>query len=354
MIRTLLNAVVGSMATGVLLVITLLAVTALQHSWEQRRKPLIAAAGEEAAAIAAIAALGDDAPPPPRSGRLERLHPDEQITLLLALAPSLGGESLLAIRTVATDLGLIERAQRHLRSHNWARRLAAARFLTGMGLSCDALVASLFRDPHPALRVQAAIWASSCFGPAPIDRVVALLLDPDGYCRFAAKDTLVRIGVPAIPALGRLLEATDEATVTAGLEVATAMGDSAFVDHAVRIARSGTAYQRALAASILGGCGGHATASVLRELLHDPEAAVRQAAVTAIAEQGDWPAAANVADLMDDRVWAVRREAGLALLKLGAPGVILLREASAGAGEAASIATQVMELRTLHAAGSAP
>ena len=339
----ILATVVAGLLLAVTSVIVIFVVIAVRHAWTQRRAPLIEAAR---AALSSVAASGT--PSQNATDLLLRLRQAERIAVFSVLGPSISGDSLTAVRTVAADLGLITWAHRSLDSRSWARRLVAARFLVAMGAGCHDLAPTMFSDPHPAVRVQAATWAASCGALAPIDLVVGMLSDPDGRCRFAAKDALIRIGLDALPTLHRLLDSADSLTITAALEVASAIGDPSLSTQAERIAVAGTPRQRALAAAVLGASGSQVTGPALRALLNDPEPEVREAATIALAEQGDWSAAVPIAALLGDSVWGVRREAGLALLRLGAPGIVLLREAALGAGEARSIAIQALELRKLN------
>jgi hypothetical protein len=364
-------AIVSIEVLGVLILFCALAATTVRRNRAQRREPLIAAGR---AALVGIAATGKlpatrtpNEPPGPNEapGSNEacadpwlRLQTSELIMIFSELAPSVDGDSLTALRAAAAELGLVTTAHRQLGSWSWVRRLGAARFLTAIGAPTTQRAIALFKDPHPAVRTQAASWVSISKDGTAIEYLVTLLTDPDGRCRFAAKDALIRLGTAATPTLSRLLDSPDQGAVTAALEVAAAVGDASFTAQAVRLAGSGLPEHRALAAAVLGATGGPLSAPALPALLRDPDATVRRAATSAVAQLGDWSAAAAVTDLLGDPDWPVRRDAGLALLRLGAPGLVLLREAAAVKGNAveniaASVARQALQLHLLTTQGAA-
>jgi hypothetical protein len=311
---------------------------------ERHRRRQGRRARARAAAVDALTTGSDargDAGPAVRA--LRALTIAEARSVLSELAASFDGASLATLRSLAASLGLIDRDKAGLRSRRLSRRLTAARFLTMLGVTSDD-IARLLRDRHPSVRAQAAVWAAAHPTEQTLDAVAALLSDPDGRCRFEAKDTLARLGRRATPLLTRLLASTDAGTVTASLEIAAVSSDPAYVPAAARLARAGTAVDRALAATVLASSGGPAAVETLRDMLDDPHSVVRRAAVSALAARGDWPAAPLVAARLDDPSSAVREDAGLALLRLGAPGIVLLRDAARAGGEGGAMATLVLEV----------
>jgi HEAT repeat protein len=75
----------------------------------------------------------------------------------------------------------------------------------------------------------------------------------------------------------------------------------------------------------LGGVGGAEAATALKSLLVDADAMVRAAAVAGIQRLGHQLAAPDVAPLLRDPSFEVRRAAGAALGALGPGGILLLR-----------------------------
>jgi len=80
-------------------------------------------------------------------------------------------------------------------------------------------------------------------------------------------------------------------------------------------------------------------------MLLDDESHVRAAAAVALGRMRHWQAGSQLAERLRDERWRVRREAGLALRAIGAPGTLLLRRALKGNDRfAADMAQQVLDL----------
>ncbi|MEP6551019.1 MAG: HEAT repeat domain-containing protein, partial [Gemmatimonadales bacterium] len=74
---------------------------------------------------------------------------------------------------------------------------------------------------------------------------------------------------------------------------------------------------------------------------------VRGAAAHGLGRMQHWQAASSLAECLRDSAWRVRREAGLALRAIGAPGTLFLRRALKGNdGFASDMAQQVLDLPT--------
>jgi HEAT repeat protein len=305
----------------------------------------------DAAARDVLAALTDyEAAPDERTSRnvvehvralLEPLRGVEKWMALMLVAAAVGGQSLVMLRGVAADLGLVEQAERSLRARSWVRRLLAARFLTAVSHR-SARVLDLARDPHPAVRAQAALWVAVNDEPPHVEALGDLLADADPRCRFNAKDSLARVGTRATDLVTRLLSSPDPVRRRGALEIAGAVGDAAYLPALRDIATTGQSRQQALATTALGATGDPAATELLGELLANDDVTVRCRAVAALAGMADWRNAAVILPLLDDESRTVRREAGLALLRLGAPGLVLLREAAARSGPEASVAAQIL------------
>lgn len=91
-------------------------------------------------------------------------------------------------------------ARSDLRSSRWVRRTRGLRMLSVLGLSQEVLLPAL-ADPHPRVRAAAACSALCCPTPAVCDDLVTLLSDPSPVVRFAALDTLSRLGEAMLPSL---------------------------------------------------------------------------------------------------------------------------------------------------------
>jgi HEAT repeat protein len=248
-----------------------------------------------------------------------------QIYLLTELAPHLSGAEQQALRRLAQRSGLLATADRLCRSWFWPRRLFGARLCTLLAHASPALRQRLLADRTASVRAQAIEWAVHAPDAAAIAALLAMLTDRDGRCRFAAQDTLVRIGQGALdPLLAHLATAADDAVLGA-LEVALTLADARLLGPGLALAVSPSPAVRARAVGLLGALGSPPGLSALAAALDDADAAVRLAALRALGALGHWPAAPAVATRLHDEAWDVRRQAALTLRALGAPGLILLR-----------------------------
>jgi HEAT repeat protein len=80
-------------------------------------------------------------------------------------------------------------------------------------------------------------------------------------------------------------------------------------------------------------------------MLSDRVPEVRAAAARGLGRMRHWQAATNLALGMRDPAWRVRRESGMALRAVGAPGVLLLRRTLKGDDAfAADMAQLILDL----------
>ena len=264
-----------------------------------------------------------------------------QVGLFSELGSSLRGGQKERLTQIAADVGLVRKAERWCSSRRWGTRLRGARVLTLLGTGA-AVVPTLFDDPRPEVRAQAAQWAGDHPDAGSIDRLLAMLSDGDILCRFTVKDSLLRLGPDAVEALRRHIE---REPVPDAIEVAAGIGDDRFLDVGLEQCGSRDARTRALAATLVGSVGGAAATDVLTDLLRDPDLSVRAAAAESLGRLGHWPAAGDLAERLRDSSWDVRSAAALALRALGAPGILLLRRALSDRDRfARDMARQVLEL----------
>ena len=247
-----------------------------------------------------------------------------QIYLLAELAPHLSGVEQQALRRLAMRGGLLPKAERLCRSWFWSRRLFGAKICTLVGHPAPA-VRALLADRNRTVRAQAVEWALHAPDPDVVQQLLRILGDRDGRCRFAAQDTLVRLGHAAIEPLVAYLGVADHDGVLGALEVALTMADSRLLAPATALAGSEAPDVRARAVALLGALGSEAGLTVVVAALDDAHPAVRLAALRALAGLTHWPAAAAVARRMHDSAWDVRRQAALTLRAFGPPGLIFLR-----------------------------
>ncbi|MGA3148535.1 MAG: HEAT repeat domain-containing protein [Acidimicrobiales bacterium] len=270
------------------------------------------------------------------------------IGLTLDVAPSVTGTSRSILVSLGEAIGVVQKARRNVNSRRWGSRLYAARVLTAFGVESDALC-RLLVDRSPEVRAQAAAWTVVAPDPMAIDLLVGLLADSDGLCRFAARDALIRIGLRASEPLISALDAADvDVDVTNQiLEIAAAMGDGRFLPAAVVRTGAPAPRTRALAARVLARTGDRSAGPSLVGLLQDGSDEVVVAAAAGISKLSYWPGAAAIEPLLNSPSWALRRQAGLSLLGLGAPGTVLLWANAPGEGDKAEMAIQALHLRSI-------
>jgi len=316
LVRMVLFAETLALAVGVALLAAHAAWWWWYERWSAGRLDAVRRALREALAE------GDRAPAFTRD--FVRLPMRLQIYLLAELAPHLSGTEQQALRRLATRAGLLPKAERLCRSWFWSRRLFGAKICTLVGHAAPA-VRGLLADRHPSVRAQAVEWAVHAIDDALIGELLAMLGDRDGRCRFAAQDTLVRVGHAAIEPLIRYLETADHDGVLGALEVALTMADARLLAPARALAVAPAADVRARAVALLGALGSEDGLGIVVAALDDSQPAVRLAALRALAGLAHWPAAPAVARRLHDGAWDVRRQAALTLRAFGPPGLIFLR-----------------------------
>jgi HEAT repeat protein len=90
-------------------------------------------------------------------------------------------------------------------------------------------------------------------------------------------------------------------------------------------------------------------------MLLDDDASVRCAAADALGTLADWRSAFALRRLLGDASSDVRLQAARALQRLGAPGVLMLRDAAAAAEALpAAIAQQALDIMMLASANGTP
>jgi HEAT repeat protein len=335
-------------AIAVLATVTVVAVLMLlaRGAWiDHRARRLAEPLARARSALAAAFVSGSFGGP--ELAALDELPRRSVVGLLASLAHSVDGAGPAGIEQIARRLGLHSSAAELVGSSLWWRRLAGARLLSLLGE--DHVMPTLFADPNPLVRAQAAAWGSTHPTPAAIDALVAMLGDPDRLCQFWAKDGLIRVGRAAAPQLEALLGDRSAARRESALEVASARPDPRYLLPALKLVDDPEARIRALAAVLLGRLGGDEAAAALHGLLADTAPEVRAAAAAGLGRLRHWPDAHALAMLLGDPAWEVRRQAGLALEALGAPGLLLLRRAAGYATDpyAADMARQVLDLSDL-------
>lgn len=315
------------------LVVLLLAVWSAHGVWKSWRAHMDEPAVERARARL-LQDLADGHIGPDTEAAVSSLALDLQMGLLARVGRQISGRQRSLLAELARTTGLYQRAEADCRSIRWSRRLRGAHVLTLLGGGEGAGI-SLLRDPHRYVRAQAAEWAVEHPSPTVLENLLDLLADPDPGARFAAADAVPRVGPPVVGAIAeRLARTPSSGSAPPGtirlLEVAAGVRDTSFIVPALRLSRAEDPEIRARAVALLGLVGGEDAVTRAAEMLDDPMAAVRAAAVRALGNLGYWPAAPDVGARLADRSWDVRRDAGLALLAMGSPGQLVLRRATRG------------------------
>lgn len=277
---------------------------------------------------------------------VRRLSLGERLDLFSALAGTFQGRERQLAHDLAVNLGVLDFAARKCKSRIWSRRLKGVRIFTLAG-GGQASVLSLFGDSRTEVRAAAAEWASEHPTPEVIDHLIAMLDDTSTLCRFTVKDSLLRLGPAATPALTRYLMATDSPPEEA-LEVATWISDPAFLKAARRFQMHPDVTTRVRVIELIASIGGTEATSLLEVSVSDPDSEVRAAGLRALGKLERWQSAQLLMIGLADEEWQVRKQAGLALSALGAPGALLLKQSlSSKDANAADMARHILDTPTV-------
>lgn len=282
---------------------------------------------------------------------LRDLNRGVQVAVFLETSRNLTGSGKERLRFVAREVGLLERATKLCQSRLWTHRLRGARVLARMDVA-DPIVLELLGDPHPAVRAQAAEWAATQPSEATISSMLNMLADPATQARFAVQDALLRMGSIVAGPLAAFLETHKGPPAESGLRVAEALAGTTFGPAAMRLSADDDVAMRIAATNLLGAIGDAHSAERLPALLNDPDPRVRAAAARGLGRMQHWQSASQLGHCLRDSAWQVRREAGLALRAIGAPGALFLRRALKGDDRfAADMAQLVLDLPEAAIAG---
>jgi HEAT repeats len=333
--------------TAIVAVLSTVAMSSLMRAHRIRLDPSLGDARQ--AIVAALS--GGEAESDHAVAVLSRFSSRHVTNVMLELAPSVTGTSRAVLIALGERTGVLPRVRGGLHSRRWSTRLYSIRVLSAFGVATEEMC-GLLTDRSSEVRAQAASWAVVAPGAEVLEGLIGLLTDVDGLCRFAAQDALVRIGLVGSEALISALETEDEDAVRRMLEVAAAMGDERFYEKAIELTSHESPDTRALAAAVLARTGSPNAGPALVKLLDDSSEDVIRAAVVGIAKLSYWPGGAAVEPFLAHTSWELRKQAGLTLLALGAPGEILLRSAAPGAGPAGEMAFRALQLKSISIEGA--
>jgi hypothetical protein len=286
---------------------------------------------------------------PAELATLRALSASIRTRLLVELSRSLSGSSGEALGALGRELGVVQRAERAVRSPFWHRRLRGARVLTALRGGEDVML-PLFTDRSAAVRAQAAEWAAHHPSPRAMRALLDSLARPGSG--FAVRDSLLRLGPYATAPLAGFLAERRGPDAVAALELATALPNPGLLAPALALCDDTHAPTRARALRLLAAVGGGEGVARARAALDDPDAGVRAAAAAALGRSGEWAAAPAIAQRLRDPSWEVRRAAAVALRALGGPGHLLLRRFRDDADPfAADMARQTLDVAGLEENG---
>ena len=246
---------------------------------------------------------------------------------LAALGQHVTGTQRDLLRTWATEVALDHWAHRSTYSVRGSRRVAAVSVLSTLGIRDD-LRDRACGDRSARVRGCAAETDFMTASPTRVDRLIGLTTDPSPRVRFAARDSLARLGGAVAPSLLAYLDSPDPAVAAAALDVAQTTPHLILLPAALRLSgveRPSPERLAALRLISLLDCPQRLT--VLRDALDDEDPHVRAAAADGLRRAKAVAAAGALADRLRDPAWEVRRAAGRALVSLGPVGLVLLRSA---------------------------
>lgn len=274
---------------------------------------------------------------------LRGLSVPDVIRLFFVVAPSVGLMEREWLREVAVLLGLVTNARARTESEEWWNRLSGARFLTLIGAE-PAVMERLSHDEHETVRAASAIFLAQYPTATAVETLIAMLDDPSAVARFAARDSLMRLGAIATSAIAARLADADERHTTVLLQIACAAPSHEYTGAASIRRSDASAAVRSLVARLFRGMGGQFATTQLTEMLQDADPTVRETAVEALGFLNHWSSSPAVAARLEDGSSRVRLAAALALDRFGAPGELFLRRAvTRGSAVAVAAAQRILE-----------
>lgn len=269
----------------------------------------IVLAGDEEAGLAV-----DELPNIPRRTRLK---------LLTELVLDFEGDADARVRRLVEVTGLARHITRMARRRNWRYRAQAAR-LASLIPDVEAR-GQLLHDRHPLVRAHAAENLDRDDVAGHCSTLLTHLDDPNRAVRFAAQQALLAGDSRIVGDLLSYLQNGDHPGTLWALEVAANTPDPRLMPVFRLHAKSHDERRRAIAAEGAGNVPGAAT-DLVRELLSDPDAEVRTAAIGSVGRLHAVELAGLVGERLSDPSWVVRREAGLTLEQLAPTGSMVLRQ----------------------------
>jgi hypothetical protein len=266
---------------------------------------------DEAAAVQVISALGDDAVATIVGGYAGRVEGGrwEDIALLLR----------------ATDW--FRRVRRRTSSRLWWRRLDSARALSLVAVDADlSLARALLGDRHHVVRLAAFRILGRVPNPELLCEVFKSALDAPPILRrylFDILQTHDRAVVETV--LETLVRIEDHNAVCVALEYVGETADPIYMDAVLELIGANVSDIRAAAAKAVAVFPHRRSATSLLAQLDDVDPDVRETVCDSLGRIGAVEAAAALGGRLGDADRRVRLAAGIALRRVGVPGVRVLR-----------------------------
>jgi hypothetical protein len=274
-----------------------------------------------------------------------------QIALFTDFGRIISGEEKRNLRSLAENTGLLASTETGCMSSWWWQRLHSLRLLSVLGAG-ETVGFSMLSDENPMVRAQAAQWASDHPEPEIIGRLLELLGDPESLCRFHVEDSLSRMGTIVVDPMVGYLNTHGGREVEEALKVCVGIPSPQFLGSALSLTKHEKPAVRVLASELLGSIGGDQAVEALRKLFKDTNAEVRATAVSAVGKLHYWSASSELADMLGDPDWHVRRNAGYALRAVGPPGILVLGQSVNSKNElVAEMARAALEFSDIAAKG---
>jgi len=275
--------------------------------------------------------------------RLNQLPIPDLLRLFSDIAPNLEGAERAWLRQRAEETQLIPWARENAVSPAWWERLSAARLFRDLDAE-PSTMRRMLSDREPLVRAVAAGHVALRPDDDGLARLIIMLSDEATFCRYTARDILMRLGATASPVVRASLDDPRHAAIIPLLDVAPIIADHDYLRPMLVLRADPRVAVRLRVVRVLRSIGGPYAAAVLLPMLDDPEPPVREATAEALGFLTHWPAAPAVARRLDDSVSRVRLAAACALDRFGAPGELFLRNAvRTGSALAATAARRILE-----------
>ncbi len=275
-------------------------------------------------------------------------HPD----VLQALAGVLTGDGARRLQIDAQQAGATDRIRRLAASQSWRARTQAAQLIRLLP-SRDPVIRALLIDRRDEVRARTLDGIDADSLAIHAELVIQACDAEDPAIRFAAQQAIVggddRVVDALIDAIERAADGEfSQAGVRTILAAAAGVLDSGVVEAVASHDWGGDVEQRLHVVAALATGLGESAGARLATMSRDDQPAVRAAALRAIGNLGDPTAVAAIGRCLRDESWDVRQAAGMALVRLGPAGLLILRNYSDDADRfARDMAIEMLRRHTL-------